>query len=446
MIPTTVEHIKLNVPTNVKHHSDTFQRNIEIDVTQQPVAIQLSVRKFTGHTDSCKYGGIRMYHRLSMAVHPEYLNQRVVEAHVPYDSKEHSPSKIELNRQDEYIQACTNDSIIFKKMFHLDFGTTNIVFYGYSSMFEIDLNLTVYPSNYISAFNFEVRYCGKSIEIYVFKSFIINCWLNTIQLTQQIGFHLQWSGGRVTPSDYTELLWPGRMNISVYCNFSSYKAVVLKEGNVKACILSDGIWITGLRKDTIINLLWNANVNQYFVPDTESLMIKRKPDECNRISTVQYGIFLDPVYGDSQCPKTQTNFTSATVTHNRMLTKRCALIDLIFPYRDHILYVTGGYNRYPPRNNWIYFYISINKQCFGSTDISVYYSVGKLMRTVVDHFLFSRGKTKFLFYDYGLYWKFQFQLRRRSQLCTAFFQMTEVTPQQYIPVFFNFSKVCLKVS
>ena len=209
MIHTTVEHIKLNVPTNVKHHTDTFQRNIEIDVTQQPVAIQLSVRRFAGYTDSCKYGGIRMYHRLSMAVHPEYLTQRFVEAHVPYDRYEHSSNKIELNKHNDYLQARTNDSIIFKKLFHLDFGTTNIVFYGYSSMFEIDLSLTVYPSNYISAFNFKLRYCGTSIHIYVYKSFIINCLLPTIQLTQQIKLNLQWSRSTVTISEYTELLWPG---------------------------------------------------------------------------------------------------------------------------------------------------------------------------------------------------------------------------------------------
>ena len=445
MIPTTVEYMKFNVPTNIKHHTDTFQRNIEIDVTQQPVAIQQSVKKFAGYTDSCKYGGIRMYHRLSMAVHPEHLTQLFGEAHVPYNRYEHSPNKMELNRQDEYIQACTNDSIIFNKMFHLDFGTTNIVFYGYSSMFEIDLNLTVYPSNYISVFNFELRYCGTSIHIYVYKSFIINCLLNTIQLTQQIKLNLQWSGSRVTTSDYTELLWPGIMDITVDCNFLSYKAVVLKTGSVKACIISDSLSITGLYKDTIITLLWNANVNYYFVPDTESLMLKRRQDECKRISAVQYSVFLDPVYRDNGCPKTQTNFTSATRERYRMLTKSCVFMDLIFLYRAHMLYVTGAYNRYPTRNTWIYFYVSINKQCFRSTDILVYHSVANLIRGAVEHFHFTQGKSQFLFYDYGLLRKLQFHLRRRSQFCTTFFQMTEVTSQQYIPVFFNFSKVCSEV-
>ena len=445
VIPTTVEYMKFNVSTNIKHHTDTFPRNIEIDVTQQPVAIQLSVKKFAGYTDSCKYGGIRMYHRLSMAVHPEYLTQRFVTAHVPYDSYEHSQNKIELNRQDEYIQACTNDSIIFKKMFHLDFGTTNIVFYGYSSMFEIDLNLTVYPSNYISAFNFEIHYCGKSIYIYVYKSFIINCWLPTIQLTQQIKFNLQWPGGRVTTFDYTELLWPGIMDIAVDNNCLSYKAVVYRREMVRECIISDNLRITGLYKDTIITLLANGNDNHYFVPDTESLMIKRRQDECNWISTVQYSVFLDPVYRDNRCPKTQTNFTSAPKERYRMLTKSCVLMDLIFPYRAHMLYVTGAYNRYPTRNTWIYFYVSINKRCFRSTDILVYYSVANLMRQTVEHFQFTPGQSQFLFYDYGLLRKFQFLLRRRSLLCTTFFQMTEVTSHQYILVFFNFFKVCSEV-
>ena len=406
VIPTIVEYIKFNVSTNVKHHTGTFQRNIEIDVTQQPVAIQLSVRKFTGYTDSCKYGGIRMYHRLSMAIPPEYLTQRFVAAHVPYDSKEHSPNKIELNREDEYIQACTNDSIIFKKMFYLDFGTTNIVFYGYSSMFEIDLNLTVYPSNYICVFNFEVRYCGKSIHIYVYKSFIINCLLQTIQLTQQIRLNLQWSGSRVATSDYTEMLWPGIMDITVDCNYLSYKAVVINTGSVKGCIIYDSLRITGLHKDTIITLLWKGNVNHYFVPDAESLMIKRRQDECNRISTIQYSVFFDPVYGDSFCPKTQTDFPSATGERYRMLTKSCVLMDLIFLYRAHMLYVTGAYNRYPTRNTWIYFYVSINKHCFRSTDILVYYSVVNLMTATVEHFHFTPGQSQFLFYDYGLVRKF----------------------------------------
>ena len=385
-----------------------------------------------------------MYHRMSMAVHPEYLNQRFVEAHVPYARYKHSSNKIEINRQDEYLQACTNDSIIFKKMFHLDFGTTNIVFYGYSSMFEIDLNLTVYPSNYISVFNFELRYCRKSIKIYIFKSFILNCVLQTIQLTRKVRFKLQLSGGRVPADLYTELLWPGRMNITVDCNYLFYKAVVLSKGRVKDCLISDNLWINGLYKDTIIFLLWKANVSQYFVSDTESLMIKRRPDDCNRISTVQYSVFLDPVQGDKLCPKTQTNFTSATIEQYRILTKSCVLIDLIFPYREHMLYITGAYNRYPPRNNWIYFYLSINEQCFRSTDISVYYSVVKMMATSDHHFHFTPGKSQFLFYDYGIYRKFQFQLRRRSRFCTAFFQMTEVTPHNTFQYFLIFPRYVLK--
>ena len=235
------------------------------------------------------------------------------------------------------------------------------------------------------------------------------------------------------------------MDITVDCNFLSYKAVVLKTGIVKACIISDSLSITGLHKDTIITLLLNANVNHYFVPETESLMINRKQDECNRISTVQYSVFLDPVYRDKRCPKTQTNFTSATIEPYRMLTKSCVLIDLIFPYRVHVLYVTGAYSRYPPRNSWIYFYVSINKRCFRSTDILLYYSVANLVRGAVEHFRFTPGQSQFLFHDYGLFRKLRFHLRRRSRLCTTFFQMTEVTSQQYIPVFFNFSKVCSEV-
>ena len=441
VIPTPVEYVRFNTSINIKHLTGTFQRNIEIDATQQPVAIQLSERNFTGYTDSCKYGGIRMYHRLSMAVQPDYLHRSVVEARVPYDSKEHSQSMIKLNRRDEFLRACTNDSIIFKNLFHLDFGITNIILYGYNSMFQIDLNFTVYPSIYISAFNFERRYCGKLINIYIFKSYIINCFMQAIQLTQQIRFSLQWSGDGVARRDKTEWIWPGRMTMTVNCSYLPYHAVRQINGPGISCNVSNKLRITALHKNTKIILTAARKVIHHTVHDTESLNIERRTDDCRFIARVQYRVYLDPVPGGNRCPKTQTDFTSATRLKYRQMSKSCVLIDLIFSRGDHIVYVSGALYRYPQRNSWIYFYLHISQQCDRSTEILVYYTTEMALRQSTDHYQFTPGKSKFVFYDFGVFRVLQFYLRRRSWVCTAFFQMTEV--QQFTPVFYNFSnKVC----
>ena len=441
VIPTHVEYLRANTPINIKHLTGTFQRNIEIDVTQEPVAIQLSVRQFTGYTDSCKYGGIRMYHRLSMAVHPEYLTHRFVEAHVPYDSKQHSQSKIELDRQDEYLKACANDSIIFKNMFHLDFGTTNILFYGYSSMFEVDLNITMYPSKYISVFNFERRYCGNSISIYIFKSFIINCLLQAIELTQQINFSLQWSGEGDTRKVTTECMWPGRMTMTVQCTYLSYRGSIRRKGVGTTCVVSDKLRITGLHRDTEIKLTAAKKVMHHSVPDTESVNIERRSDYCRYIARVQYRVYLDPVLERNRCPKTQTDFTSATREMYRQMSKSCVLIDFIFRRGIHIVYISGAIYRYPNKNSWIYFYLHINEHCLPSTEMLINYTTEIALKRSADHFQFTTEKSQFVFYDFGIFRILRINLRRSSWMCTAFFQLTEVAGQEFIPLYFNFSKV-----
>ena len=384
-----------------------------------------------------------MYNRLSMAVQPDYLHRNVVEARVPYDSKEHSQSMIKLNRQDELLRACTNDSIIFKNMFHLDFGITNIIFFGYNSMFKIDLNLTVYPSQYVSAFDFESRYCGKLINIFVFKSYIINCVIQAIQLTQQIRFSLQWSGDGVARRDKTELLWPGRMTMTVNCSYPSYHGLRLFNLVEAPCDVSDKLRITGLHKDTEIVLTAAIKVIHHTVPDTESLNIERRTDNCRFIARVQYRVYLDPVPRGNRCPKTQTDFTSATRQKYRQMSKSCVLIDLIFSRGDHIVYVSGAFYRYPQRNSWISFYLHINEKCDWNTEVLVYYTTEMALVQSTDHYQFTPGKSQLAFYDFGVFRMLQFYLRRSSRVCTAFFQMTEV--QQFTPVFFNFSKVCSKM-
>ena len=311
-------------------------------------------------------------------------------------------------------------------------------------MFQIDLNFTVHTSIYLSAFNFERRYCGKLINIYVFKSYIINCVIQAIQLTQQIRFSLQWSGDGVARRDKTELLWPGRMTMTVNCSYLSYRGSNgLVNGKLTRCDVSDKLRITGLHKDTEIILTSARKVIHHTVPDTESLNIERRTENCRFIARVQYRVYLDPVPRGNRCPKTQTDFTSATRQKYRQMSKSCVLIDLIFSRGDHIVYVSGAFYRYPQRNSWIYFYLHINEKCDWNTEVLVYYTTEMALRRSTDHYQFTPGKSQFAFYDFGVFRILQFHLSRSSRVCTAFFQMTEV--QQFTPVFFNFSKVCSKM-
>ena len=422
-----VEKVKVNTSTNIKHLSGTFQRNIEIDATEQPLYITLSVRKFTGYTDACQHGGLRMYHTVSMAVSPDE-SATGKEAYVPYDSEEHE-TLMESSDQHMYQSICTNESFIFKNKFYLDVGKTILLFYGYNSQFEIDVILKVYPSTYISVFNFDVRYCGNSTMLYIFKSFIINCVMNVIELKQQIPFALQWSGDGVNELetlDNIKWFWPGRMEmaIKVYyfpCSITLY--YMTDSLTPRYCILSDKLYINTLHGVQEIQLSLVKKIGLIPVANSEAVTIYRRKDACRYIAALQYSVLLDPTPGDTRCPLSKTTFISIKTEKYHQLLQNCVSLDMIYQRGDNTLLVEGAYLKYPYVNIWVYYYLNVKEACYRRTKILIYYTSFTKQSSRVDSFAFTTEKSKFMFYDYMYVQKLQFTIGS-SWNCMAYIHMT----------------------
>ena len=416
-----VQKVKVNTSTNIKHLSGTFQRSIEIDATEQPLYITLSVRKFTGYTDTCQHGGLRIYHTVSMAVSPG-------EFYVPYDSEEHE-TLMEFSDQHMYQSICTKESFIFKNKFHLDVGKTILLFYGYNSQFEIDVILKVYPSTYISVFNFEVRYCANLTMLYIFKSFIINCEINVIELKQQIPFALQWSGDGVNELetlDNKKLFWPGRMEITIKVHYFNYS--IVQYYNTESfiptyCILSDKLDINTLHGVQEIQLNLMEGIAMIPVANAEAVTIHRRRDDCRYIAALQYSVLLDPTPGDTRCPLSKTTFISIETEKYHQVVQNCVSLDMIYQRGDNTLSVEGAYLKYPYVNIWVYYYINVKEACYRRTKILIYYTSSTKQSSRVDSFAFTTEKSKFMFYDYMYYQKLQFTIGS-SWNCMAYIHMT----------------------
>ena len=439
-----VDEVKINTSTNIKLLSGTFQRKIEIDATEQPLYITLSVRKFTGYTDTCRHGGLRMYHTVSMAV-PPGNSPTVNEAYVPYDSEEHE-TLAEYSDQHMYEPICTNESFIFKNKFHLDFGKTILLFYGYNSKFEIDVILKVYPSTYISVFNFEVRYCTKWIMLYIFKRFIVNCEMNVIELKQQILFALQWSGDVVNDlvnSDKIEWFWSGRMDTTIKVHYVPYLVAMTYRTDTLApvyCFMSDKLHITTLRGVQEIGLSSAEDSPIINVSNSEAMTIYRRRDACRYIAMLQYSVFLDPTPGDTRCPQSKTEFTSVASEHVHRLLQNCVLLDMIYQRGDNALFVIGTCFMYPYMNNWVYFYLNINEACQQGTNILIYHGTFMKQSSRIDYFAFTTEKSEFMFYDYRFARKLQFTLGK-SWNCMAYIHMTVKKIQPAISITHKIFKV-----
>ena len=440
-----VEKVKVNTSTNIKHLSGTFQRNIEIDATEQPLYITLSVRRFTGYTDTCQHGGLRMYHTVSTAIPPD--DPAIVkESYVPYDSEEHE-TLMEHSDQHMYQPICTNESFIFKNKFHLDFGKTILLFYGYSSQFEIDVILKVYPSTYISVFNFEVRYCAKWTLLYIFKSFIINCEMNVIELKQQIPFVLQWSGdgvNKIVASDKIEWFWPRRMEITIKVHYFPYSIAQYYDTDSLTptyCIRSDKLHITTLHGVQEIGLSLAKEIPMIHVANSEALSIFRRRDACRYIAVLQYSVFLDPTPGDTRCPQSKTKFISLTSGKYHQLLQNCVSLDMIYQRGDNTLLVMGTYLKYPYVNNLVYYYLNIKKACYQGTKILVYYTTFSKQSSRINNFALTTEKSEFMFYDYSFARKLQFTIGRNWN-CMAYIHMTVKKNQPAISISKKFFRVC----
>ena len=439
-----IQKAKVNTSTSIRHLTGTFQRIIEIDATEQPLYITFSVRRFTGHTDKCKHGGLRMYHTVSMAI-PINDGNIYYAAYVPYDSKEHTTLN-ESTDQHAYHSICTNQSFIFKNNFYLDFGKINLLFFGYRSQFEIDVTLRVYPSTYISVFDFEDRYCIKRSVLYIFKSFIINCDKMIIELKQQVPFLLQWSGSKTNSriqSQYLEWFWPERMKMTIKLHYFPYYVKQYSTDSTTSpyCIQSDIFHITTPQRVEKIVLSSENKIPIIHKANTKSLSISLRRDPCRFIAVLQYSVFLDPTPGGTRCPRSKASFLSDTFRGYYQVLQKCISLDMIYQRGNNMLYILGSKHRYPYVDNWVYYYLKIDEKCFRSKSIIIYYTTSAKNYRRTEHFELTTEKSQFMFYDYAFAQKLQFTLIR-SLTCTGYIHITEVTAQPKLLSFIKMLKVC----
>ena len=428
-------NLSLNTTTTITHLTGTFQRNFVVNVTQKSVAISLSVRKFTGYTHLCKHGGIMMYHSVDMAADRQRQSYK---AHVPYNHSEHHHYK-KVKKSINYKPICTHNALLslmsVNESMTLDIGSTYIVFYGYNSNFAIDLKLHVSASRYTAVTNIGISYCNHGVDIYLFKVFIVNCRIRTIQLIKQAPFTLQMlsSGFTIMVSKiYMDLHWPGMMNINL--RYRSEALRLYSRGD--ECTSYFNLHITCLRKSNDVVLISNPrlntmNTNQSW-NEAESIKITQW-NSCPTLDLLAYVISLDVAETDTRCVPSATDFTATTKEPYHSIRKRCAYVDAAFnKLGDHIMYLMEAYYKFPPSDNWSFYYISISDACVQRNSLIIYFSsITTKSRRIKFYNLTSQAqRSSMIFYEFGIVRILQLHVRRRSLGCSAHVAVTSLTNKQ----------------
>ena len=428
-IPNDFESLSVNQSVRVNSSPGIFQRNIVIDATDTPLSLMLTVQKFTGATDSCNYGGLRMYHHVSMAV-TDTDNETT--AYIPYNNSKHQSYK-KVSKTSDYLPICTNDSFMFNRKFHLDIGRTTLIFFSYNSMFNIDVTLTVYQSMTIALYNIETYYChNSSIHKYIFNGFYIYCPLVVVQLTKNVPFILQWSSSANSeePIDIgsTNLLWPDRMDMTIYHDNRHIEATYKNaKGYAQICKP-----ITYLRIDSIdgvINTPLGISHGTRTVAMAESLIIKHSNLMCKNVEYSSFSSILTPLPGNTRCVLSTSNFTvngkSIMGSKYILLSKSCTFLDATLTRGEYSLFLMEPLyqmSQTAMNDNWVYFYLNIKESCLLDSGISVYF-ITETTTARTSYYEFPNTESQFVFHDFGLFRKLQFNLIRFLRECKAYVEI-----------------------
>ena len=421
--PTIFEPLTVNQSTRIQNSTGIFQRNFIINVTDQRLSLKLTVRRFSGATDFCKYGGLRMFNHVDMAVEPN-VNKHT--AYIPFDKSKHNFNDALLEKS-VYFPICTNDSFIFKSRFHMDIGRTYLIFYSYNNMFNIDVTLDIYPSIYIALFNIDENYCdARLIELYMFPDFYINCKTLLIKFSRKVPFIVQFSGDSFIPlkdsyREDTEFIWPGRMAIEVYDDQRNIEAY--KTAN-HLCKTNSFLRITGTLGITKVPL--NGSRAARRIPHAESLIIYRSFHECIELPDNSYSIVFTPTVGDTRCVSSYMDYktkifsrTSDFKLNYLTLTKTCTFLDLTIIRGVYVLYIMEAFYHLPLGDNWIYYYLNFNEACNRRSGIGVSLVTIDSRHTGVFYFQFPRMKSQFVFHDFGIIRFLYFHIGSFLQGCKA---------------------------
>ena len=405
-IPTIFEQLTVNQSTRIQNSTGLFQRNFIIDVTDQRLSLKLTMRRFSGATDFCKYGGLRIFNHVNTA---RKRTAPTVTAYVPFNKSKHNVNDY-FFKNSIFFPICTNDSFIFKRRFYMSIGRTYLIFYSYNNMFNIDVTLNVYPSIYIALFNIVENYCDlQTTDLYIFSGFYINCKILLIKFSPKVPFIVQFSGDSFISLEYSygteiDVVWPGRMDIEIY---EDHRHIEAYNRAYHLCKTNAFLRIKGILGITIVQL--NGSKALRRITHAESMIIHRSLHECSELHDNSYSIVFTPTVGDTRCVssymdyKTELFSRPSDIKLNYLtLSKTCTFLDLTIRRGDYSLYIMEAFYHIPLKDNWIYYYLIINEACNRHSGIGVALVTIDSNYKGAYYFQFPRMKSQFIFYDFGI--------------------------------------------
>ena len=425
----------MNESTVIKHTAGTFQRNIAIDANEERLSISFSLRKFFGATDSCGFGGIRMFNHLNTSLSYHHKHN-FLQAHVPYDDIYHDSYEKSLKKS-RYAPICTNDSFIFERKFYLDFGITYIVIYDFNSIWNIDITLNVHPSIYNAIYNFRHTYCDHPVTVYRFNDFFIHCKLVLIRLTKQVPLIIQWPRDInnhnlevKTELEAIECFWPGSMDLAINHNYRNLK--IFNRGN-KLCTPNNMIHIS--TASNIIKILLGSNIQNHSISNAEGFVITRFIGNCHSMEQSSYTITLTPSSSEvDRCGSGSIDFTanyhSYSIVKRKQISDGCVSLNVIMKKGRHELFFMEPFFNILFQDKWVYYSLIISKGCYKDSRTKIYFqtTLAKPSRWVL--FEFTQSKYHYIWYDFGIMGALMFDLESIISECSAYIELTSVPQRQ----------------
>ena len=338
-----------------------------------------------------------------------------VQAHVPYDPIKHKTHQ-HFIKKTAYRPICTNDSSIFERTFYLDYGTTYIVFYDFNSVWNIDLTLSVHPSEFNALSNFEESYCNKKVQVYKFQDFVINCSFSMIKLTRQVPLLVHWSRVEVPEESIIKSVfyWPGLMDLTVN---HKHRNLVVSRAQEENCTPSNALFMFGASSTT--TLLLGENAHNQKVLNVDVLRVEHGIGNCPDMDQSIYNVIFTPAIVNHYCILVHNNIFQPP-SKSQLIHSDC--------FKGEGTMTTGLYRLYGidshVQNNWKYYSITIGEACYRGAQIKVYFRSSTLKQRRFFYYELTPNKHHHILHDYGFRRFFYFYLDRYVSQCTAYIELT----------------------
>ena len=107
-VPSAIEYLFVTESIDIKHSEGTFQRTIVVDANKERLSVSFNVRKFDGPSDTCGYGGIRMFNEVkaSYSFDDKHTTIEAYILHTSIGKKLHK--RYVFTKESKYFPICTN--------------------------------------------------------------------------------------------------------------------------------------------------------------------------------------------------------------------------------------------------------------------------------------------------------------------------------------------------